>query len=76
MSRQKTHTCLIRCHPKIPAWSPETKRHRDTQTDAIHFSLKMKCPFEEGNCTMQVPVVLQKQKGFLADTYLSPLEDS
>lgn len=68
MLRQKTHTCLIRCHPKSPPWSPETKRYRGTQTDAINFSLKMKCPFEEMNWTMKVPVVLQKQKGFLVAT--------
>lgn len=63
MPRQKTHSCLIRCHPKIPAWLPETKRYRDTQTDAIHFSLKKKCLFEEMIWTMKVLVVLRNRKG-------------
>lgn len=76
--------CLDRKHtlvssdvtPRSQHGHQRQKRYRDTLTDTIHFSLKMKCPFEEMNCTMKVPVVLQKQKGFLVDMYLSPLEDT
>lgn len=43
--------------------------------DAIHLLLRTNCPFEEMNYTMEVPVPLQRQKGFLADMQPSPLED-
>lgn len=44
--------------------------------DAIRLLLRTNCPFEEMNCTMEVPVPLQRQKGFLADMQLSLLEDT
>lgn len=35
--------------------------------DVIHLLLRMKGPFEEMNCTMEVPVAFQRQKVSLAD---------
>lgn len=57
----KRHTSLIRCHHKLSPWSPRYSK------DMIHLLLRMKCPFEEINCTIEASVSLQRQKGFLDD---------